>query len=97
MAGNIPVGGFGAGGGGSTLAIASVVAMSSTTVQVTFDQPALVNAALLTPALYVIDPPLPVYSVTPGSSPSTLTVLLSTGEQKNGESYDLELQAAEPF
>lgn len=75
--------------------ISSVIVLSPTQVRVNFDVPALLNAALINPANYVITPTLAVTAVSPEPVAEPTYVILTTDEQKGGTSYNIEIQVVE--
>lgn len=71
--------------------VASVVALTPTTIKVTFVYPALDNVALRSPASYRITPALTIHAVTPEVTANPTYVILQIDEQKDLQVYDLEL------
>jgi hypothetical protein len=77
---------------GQSPEIASVTALSSTSIRVNFVYPANDNAALSAASNYLISPSLTVEAVTPEAVVNPTYVVLTVSEQKQGESYTVTLQ-----
>lgn len=76
---------------GTSPGVGLITVLSSTSIRVNFEYVAVNNSALVNPGNYVITPTLAVHTVTPGpGNPSY--VILTTDEQKSGQSYSLSLQ-----
>jgi len=71
--------------------VASVVSLTPTTVKVTFDVPALDNAALRSVSSYTISPTLDVKGVTPEAVANPTYVVLDVTEQTTGVAYTMTL------
>lgn len=72
--------------------IASVEALSSTSIKVNFAYPATDNAALRSTASYLISPSLEISAVEPEEAATPSYVVLTIEEQKDSESYSITLQ-----
>ena len=73
----------------------AVSVLGSTSIRVTFPQPAKNNSALIQAGNYVITPTLAVHSVTPEAIANPNYVDLEIDEQTTGLSYELEVQGVE--
>ena len=88
------------GGGGDSPGVASIEALDSTHVKVTFEHPATDNAALNWVGTYEITSleapsPLPVYAVVPEAVTNPTYVTLTTDEQVDEAEYTLTLSRME--
>ena len=77
---------------GQSPEIASVTALSSTSIRITFARAAVDNAALSATNNYEIDPALTVHSITPEDVTNPTYVDLVVDEQKQGEAYTVTLR-----
>ncbi len=80
---------------GASPGVSLITPTSSTMIRVTFEAAAVGNTALSNPDNYVITPSLAVHSVAPEATTNPSYVDLVIDEQKDGESYTLELQRIE--
>jgi len=77
------------------LSISSIDVLNPTNLRLNFDVPAKDNEALRSANNYVITPSLEIFSVTPEAVANPTHVVLTTAEQKQGESYALEIKIIE--
>jgi hypothetical protein len=74
---------------------ATFLALTNTTVKVTFSVPVLDNEALRCKEIYVADPPLEVYVVTPEAVANPTYVILTVQEMKQGHVFDMDVKTIE--
>ena len=93
--------GDGAPDGGTTFGtsegglVITAAALDTTTVRVTFTTPVKNNAPLYALSTYSITPALTILAVTPEVAVDPGYVDLTTNEQKDGESYTVEVHIVE--
>lgn len=85
----------GAPGGAAAVFIEGIDVLSSTSLRVRFNTVVRDNEALDSLDIYRITPALEILSITPEPGGTPTYVILETAEQKDGESYTVEIQAVE--
>ena len=88
-------GGTDVAGGAAAVLTATATSIDSTTIRVTFSVPMSNNQALLNPGNYSTTPSLSVLAATPESVPNANYVDITTSEQKQGESYVVDVHIIE--
>lgn len=82
-------------GGGAAALTAIAASINSTTIRVTFSVPMSNNQALVNPGSYSSTPSLSILAATPEGIPNPNYVDLTTSEQKQGESYVVDIHIIE--
>lgn len=78
-----------------TVGLLSIEVLDSTHLKVNFTGPVVNNSALIQPGNYITSPFLEVFSVVPQAILNPTYVTLTVEEMKQGEDYELEIQAVE--